>query len=174
MKVSCPKCEKNMQVEINKSFENFLVGQVDCVKWNYTFKRYISEADLEIYLAITETFYLLLSIIFKHLLDNFGFNILIILLIVVIVVLTMFMFKQVGNYIFINGLLKKEWVNLRFNEDIKKVRRAMTFQQILFIALVLMYFMGQAPTTMFLIAAALANIVSYLRYVQIINRERSE
>lgn len=170
MKTNCSICKTDLSQEIDRRFEKFEVGKVTCKKCGSKQKRYISEADLLLYLTLVELLYIVLTVIV-----GFAFDLgywWLLLLTGVILALSIFSQRNISRYIYNNAPFKKEVKDKEFNEDAAKVKKNINIQFSLFILLAF----GSVVFNDYRIdlygLLAIDIIVSLLRFILAVRKEK--
>lgn len=102
MKICCEKCHGDITSECNKSLESYHVGRIVCPHCHQEQKRYVSEADVLLFFAISEAGYLLLSLLSEFLFDRWGVSPVSILILAVFVIASYFASRSLSAAIYEN------------------------------------------------------------------------
>lgn len=139
MKIICPKCNTNITTHIYEEMEKNTPTSVVCPKCGLEQKRYLSEADFQIYLAFMEITYFLLSFITALLLNFIGFNIVFGIIVIALFIGSVFITNRFKLEIYGKGIFKQETMYIKQNVDSKNISRSLRWQFILFFALVITF-----------------------------------
>lgn len=173
MKIYCDKCKKDIGVKIHEQFEKNQVGRIECPHCHTVQKRYLSEADLLIYLAYSEICYFILSFITILLFDSMKIGILTIVIVIIlfaVVILTTSYFKK---YIYTNGFIKKETMYIEQNENSNAIARSIRWQFLLFFALVITFFTMDEAFWFFVAASIFAILITCVKVVLAVKKEKA-
>lgn len=139
MKIRCYKCHNDITGHILQEMEKNTPASIECPMCHEKQKRYLSEADFQIYLTFTEAVYFLLSFITALLLNFIGFNIIFGIIVIAMFIGSIFIANNFKCSIYEKGLFKKETMYIKQEEDSKKIARSLRWQFILFFALVITF-----------------------------------
>lgn len=139
MKIICPKCHKNISTHVYEEMEKNTPTSIVCPICGLEQKRYISEADFNIYLTFTEITYFLLSFITALLLSFIGLNIIFGIIVVLLFIISIIITNYVKYLIYEKGIFKKKTMYIKQNVDAKNISRQLRWQFILFFALVITF-----------------------------------
>lgn len=132
-----------MDKNIARSFEEYKVGYIECSECHKKNSRYISESDLLMYFACSATLYTLgvmtINFLFYLLLINFMNGFIVYGLIFLLFVGLFFATKYITYYIYIMAPFKKEWKNIKMEEDGPTIQKRMKWQFIMFLIVALMF-----------------------------------
>ncbi len=179
MKTKCTHCKKDISKIVNKRFDEYTIGKVQCDKCKTNQKRYISELDLMIYFGISCLTYSLSILSIFFIFDHIK-NILVSSIIIVIVFIGIFfLYKYIPYYIYENAPFKSNWKNFVFKEEEKVISKRMKWQFIMFLLVSLMF--GTTPQfvlyfyiliTAFILIVAIKVRLLYKRELDIVNKTK--
>ena len=164
MKIYCEKCHEDISSECNRNIENYTVGRVVCPKCHYEQKRYISEADILLFFAVSETIYIIMSLIMMFLFDKLGISFVSIGIILVMVVASYFASKTLSSAIYEKAYFKEKVKYKEFEEDRKAIQRNISWQFLLFFAVTISFLTLDEGKTFFGIAMPIAAILSFIKF----------
>lgn len=170
MKANCHICKTDFSQEIDKKFEKFEVGRVICKKCGSKQKRYISEADLLLYLTIVELIYIVITVLVGYGFDYFNWWLCI--LIMAILIGSYFLQKTVSRYIYNNAPFKKNIKDNELNEDAAKVKKNINIQFSIFILLAFGSILFKEYRIDLYGLLAIDIIVSLLRFILAVRKEK--
>ena len=130
MKINCESCGKPITSQVNSRFEQFEPGRVVCPHCGHKQKRYISEADLLIYLIV---------LVFIFFLLNWKMQVWILILAVGLFVATYFAMKYGSAMLYEKAYFKADIKNKVIQEDVNTVRKRLKTQFILFMLVAFMF-----------------------------------
>lgn len=172
MKSRCHICNNDVSLEADKMMEKFIVGRIKCSNCGSTQKRYVSEADLLLYLSITYFLYMLLTIAAVYVYDNLGTNWLMLLGFFAILVLAYFIQKTLSRYIYNNAPFKKAIAYKVIAEDKDKIKKNINLQFIIFFMFAFGAIISKDHRIEFIGAQALDIIVTALRFILQVRNEK--
>lgn len=140
MRINCEKCGKDITDIVSRHFENNKVGNCTCDKCGCKQKRYISEADLLIYLSFQEIVYFILSFITSLLFNTYKISISIILILLALFILAIITATFFKSYVYVNAPFKKATKNKAKDENQEKIAKSIRWQFLMFFALVITFF----------------------------------
>lgn len=173
MKAKCSICKKELSVEIDRRFEKFDVGRATCLKCGSLQKRYISEADLLLYLGCIETLYSGVTILAAYTYDNMNEQLWLAGIFAIVLIATYFIQKTLSRYIYNNAPFKKEVANKVFDEDPAKVKKNINTQFVLFFVFAIGYILVKQYRIDFIFAFILDIVISFLRFVLAVRKEKA-
>lgn len=174
MKVYCERCHKDLSVDVDRALEKFEVGSIKCDKCNYIQNRYITETDLQLNIAISETIYLILTAMCLYVYDNMGSSLWLLLLIFPFLVIGYFGVKQVSRWIYLKSPGKKETANCKIKEDQEKIRKSMSGQFSIFFILAFATFLIENYRIDLLGGMGIITIASYVKYYICTTNEKNK
>lgn len=173
MKVYCETCHQDITVEVDKNIENYRVGRIVCPHCRREQKRYISEADVLLFFGISETFYVMLSLLTEFLFRRWGVSLLSILILAACVIASYFASKSLSAAIYEKAFFKKENRNSVFHEDAETIQRNISWQFMLFFAIIISYLTIPEGKPFFAIAMPLSVILTFAKFfLQLRNEKR--
>ncbi|MBQ6493990.1 MAG: hypothetical protein IJI92_09035 [Erysipelotrichaceae bacterium] len=164
MKIYCEKCHEDISSECNRNIENYTVGRVVCPKCHYEQKRYISEADILLFFAVSETIYIIMSLITMFLFDKLGISVASIGIILAMVVASYFASKALSSAIYEKAYFKERVKYKEFEEDKKAIQRNISWQFLLFFAVTISFLTLDEGKVFFAIAMPVAAILSFIKF----------
>ena len=173
MKIYCDKCGENISPDIDVNFDKMYVGHIICPKCHKENKRYISETDLLLYLGLSETFYLFLSIITMFIFRGYKQLYIMIPLLLVIFILAFIGQKQIDRLVYIKAYLKQDIKDKELIEDKDKISRSLIWQSMLFLALAITFVTSEEFSIFFLIVSVLAIILTFVKFYLSLRKEKS-
>lgn len=174
MKAKCAICKKELSIEIDRRFEKFDVGRPTCNKCGSLQKRYISEADLLLYLGCIETLYTLVTLVIAYVYDKMPENMWLVVLGIAVFVGAYFAQKTLSRYIYNNAPFKKSVANKVIDEDATKVKKNINTQFVLFFIFAIGVIIYKEYKIDLLIAMALDIIISFLRFTLAVRNENEK
>ena len=174
MKIYCDKCNKIISPDIDVKFDKLQVGHIVCPKCHKENKRYISETDLLLYLGLSETFYLILSIITTIIMNKIKVFYLSIILILIVFIIAWIVQKQIDRYVYVNAYFKKELMNIDMKETMDSTSKSLIWQSMLFLALVITYVTTTEGKWFFLAASILSIILTFVKFCLSLKAERAK
>ena len=174
MKIVCEKCNHDLTLQVNKHFDSFEVGQVQCPECQKIQSRYISESDILLYLGMSELLYLALSVITLVFFYNVGISFWLVPVFLVMFAIGFFVQRKVSYYIYTVAPMKQDYKNVVFKEDVMQIKRSNNWQFILFFALAITAVTGTTFQLFFLVVAILAIILTFVKFFLCIKKERRE
>lgn len=172
MKILCEKCGENITVTVGEQLEKNRVGHPICPKCNKKQKRYISEADLLIYLSFSELLYFLLSLITTLLFDWLGLKWYTIVILIIMFAATVIVTWRFKANLYQKGYFKKDLIYTKFDEDGDKISKSIRWQFILFFAIVITFVTEHSVFYYFAAMALLSVILTIIKARLAINKER--
>lgn len=161
MKTKCLKCNTDLSRNLATSFNEFHIGQLKCPNCQTLQKRYLSEADLLLYFGISSTIY---ALAFSSFVGLFSVDLSLPVVIGIIFVLMIgifFALNYLTSFIYDKAPFKKNWKNIKQDEDFQVVKKRMKWQFMMFILVA--FFLGTAPDLIgyfiFLILAFIAIVM---------------
>lgn len=139
MKIMCDKCGKDITAHIYQEMERNTPKSIICPICNTEQKRYLSEADFQIYLSFMEATYFLLSFITAILLSVLGFNLYFGIIFIILFAGAILVTNKFKFAIYKNGIFKQETMYITQKEDSKAISKSLRWQFILFFALVITF-----------------------------------
>ena len=139
MKIGCDKCGKDITSLIYQEMEKNTPKSIICPTCRVEQKRYLSEADFQIYMVFVEATYFLLSFITAFLLSFIGFNITFGIIFIILFIGSIFITNKFKYAVYKKGIFKKETMYIKQNENSKTISRSLRWQFILFFALVITF-----------------------------------
>lgn len=173
MKIYCEKCHEDISADCDILFEKSTVGNVQCPKCKKVQSRYVSEGDLLLYFAVSETFYIILSLITLLVLEKLGISVISIVLVLAMLVLAYFFLKTASRSIYAKAYNKKELMNVKFKEDGAAIKKSLNIQYLLFMVIAFTCFTTDSFQIFYIIIMALANIFTYIKYFLQLKKERN-
>lgn len=174
MKLYCEQCKKEITGYVNKNIDDYNVGQVLCPNCKHKQSRYISESDLLLYFAISELFYLIISII-TMLMFKFAHSVLAMIAIAVpLLIVAYFVQREIIHRIYTNAYGKEDFKNHVFKEDGESIRKSISWQYMLFFAVAITFVTMEDVRIWFGILSVLAVILSFVKYKLCLKREKQE
>ena len=170
MKANCRICKNDFSQEIDRKFEKFEIGTVVCKKCGSKQKRYISEADLLLYLTAVEFLYFILTIVICYCFDYAYWWLIVIAIVVLIAAL--FVQKTISRFIYNNAPFKKEIAEKNINEDETKVKKNINIQFSIFILLAFGSIIFKEYRFELIGLLGIDIIISLLRFIQIVRKEK--
>ena len=139
MKIMCEKCNKDITQAIYQEMERNTPKSIICPNCHYEQKRYLSEADFQIYLTFMEITYFILSFVTAIALSYLSFNFIFGVIFVILFICAIYATNRFKYAIYTNGLFKKETMFIKQPENAKPISRSLRWQFILFFALVITF-----------------------------------
>lgn len=139
MKIVCDKCGKDITAFIYQEMERNTPKSIICPICKVEQKRYLSEADFQIYLTFMEATYFVLSFITAIFLSIFGFNIIFGIIFIILFVAAIYITNRFKFAIYTKGIFKKDTMYIKLKENTKNISRSLRWQFILFFALVITF-----------------------------------
>ncbi len=171
MKVKCTHCDQDLSKDIIKNFEEYEVGRIICPQCKNNTDRYISEADLLLYLSFTIIFYcgalFIIMTSFKY-----ELNIFTLLINVLLFILMYFILKQTCLLVFKNSFFKKTWQNEDVLDEQELVKKRLKKTQIYAIILVIVFGTQGELLSFFPLLMILFLIVLGWRYYNLLKQEK--
>lgn len=164
MKILCEKCHEDISGECCRNIENYRVGRVSCPKCGHVQKRYISEADLLLYFGISETAYVILTLITVPVFKAFDISIYTVLLLAILLIASFFLSKIMELKIYEKAFFKEKVRNKVFDEDVKAIQRSFTWQFMMFFALTITFLTIDEGRIFFGIAMSLAALMTFIKF----------
>lgn len=169
MNTTCEKCGKDIKTEINAAFDTYHIGKVTCPHCKKEQSRYISEADLLLYLLIVEVLYAIITVLVGYAFDEF--NIILVVFAAIALLGGLFLQRRLLLFIYFKPPYKKAFANTVLNEDAGKIKKGLNIQFSIFIVLAFVSIV-YAERRLDLIWLLLVDIiVSLLRYILAIRKE---
>lgn len=173
MKIYCDKCDKDISLLVDKNIEEYIPGRIKCPKCDKFQERYVSEADLMTYFTISCLGYIIAACILMKAIEIVGFKWYMIAIILLAFVGIYFLQKTLTRLIYKNAYGKKEYKNMVVLEDGKSITKRMRIQYAVFICLIIMLGTGTYDLWIFVVAALVFTIVSYIKLKLIIKKEKA-
>ena len=139
MKILCDKCHKDISSFIYQEFEKNTPKSIICPICKQKQKRYLSEADFQVYIAFIEVCYFILSFITSILLNFLGLNIYFGLIVLILLILSIIITNRFKSFLYTKSFHKKETMYIEQKEDSNKISKSLRWQFILFFALVITF-----------------------------------
>ena len=172
MKSNCHICHKDVSQEADKMMEKFIVGRIKCSKCGSTQKRYVSEADLLLYLSVIFFLYTILTILGSYVYDNLDTNWIMLIVFLIVLVIAYFIQKTSSRYIYNNAPFKKEVANKVFDEDAAAVKKNINIQFVIFFMFAFGAIVFKEYRYEFIGAQALDIIITILRFILQVRNEK--
>lgn len=164
MKCYCERCHKDISSDVDRALEKFEVGSIKCDKCSYIQNRYITETDLQLNVAISETIYLILTGLCLLIYDNMGQRWWMILLIFPFLIASYFGVKQASRWIYNKAPGKKNTANKKIAQDSEKIKKSMSGQFSVFFILAFAAFLLEEYQIEILGGMAVIAISSYAKF----------
>lgn len=174
MKISCENCQKDINAQIQRKFEQFEVGYVTCKECNKNQARYISESDILLYFGISELLYLFLSVVTLLSFYYIGISLYLIPVFLIFLIIGYIIQKRISIYIYVNAPFKKDYMYKSFKEDKQQIQRSTNWQFILFFALAITAVTGTSFQLFFLVISLIAIMITFIKFFACIKKERSQ
>ena len=172
MKIYCEHCHHDISIECDNHFEQYEVGRVQCPECRKKQKRYISEADILTYFALSECMYIVLVFITMIVYRIFGLSFVSMAVLLALFILAFFCSKQLSRSIYTTGLFKKETMYHIYEEDAESIKKSMKWQFILFFALAITLAAGTDFNLFFEAMLVLSAILSLIKMHLALKREK--
>lgn len=172
MKLYCEQCKKEITGYVDKNIDDYRVGQVVCPNCNHKQLRYISESDLLLYFAISELFYLIISVVTMLMFELANSIIAMIAIAVPLLIIAYFIQRDIIHKIYINAYGKQEFKNHIFKEDNETIRKSISWQYMLFFAVAITFVTMEDVRIWFGILSVLAVILSFVKYKLCLKKEK--
>lgn len=172
MKIYCEKCHADITVQCDSLFEKNTVGSVQCPECRKIQSRYISEGDLLLYFALSETSYIIFSFVPLFVFRTIGIGFISVAVIMASLVLALMCQKMISRKVYVNAYNKKELMNTKFKEDAEAIKKNLNWQFLLFTVIAFTAFTNEDMQMFFIGIMFLANIATYIKYYLQLKRER--
>lgn len=172
-KIYCDKCGEDISADIDVKFDKMLVGHVVCPKCHKENKRYISETDLLLYLGISESFYLIISIITKYVFNLVKPIWLLIVLLLAIFIAAFMIQKIIDRIVYEKAYMKQETKDKEFDDNKDQISRSLIWQSMLFLALAITYVTGTEFSIFFLLISIAAIVLTFIKFYLSAKKEKS-
>lgn len=169
MEAKCEKCNKNIKSEINTSFDTYKIGNIVCPYCHTKQSRYVSEADLLLYLLIVEIIYTIITVFVGYAFDNF--NIILVICAGISLIGGLYLQRRILMNIYLNPPYKKTIANVTLNEDANKIRKGLNIQFSIFIVLAFVSIVYAEHRLDIIWLLIVDVIISLLRYILAIRKE---
>ena len=174
MKIYCDKCHEDISEICIRNIENYVVGKTVCPKCRHEQKRYISEEDIQLYFGILEASYLILTVLSVVIFSRFSISILSVLLLFLLLLLSWAGSRFLASSIYRKGFFKKELMYKQFDEDQKSIQKNISWQFMMFFAIVISYLTLEEGKIFFTIAMPLAVALTFVKFFLQIRNERKK
>lgn len=174
MKIYCENCKKNISGYVERNIDEYRVGYVICPYCKQKQKRYISESDLLLYFAISELFYLVLSIITIILLNLANGIWMMLAICIPLLIIGFIIQRQIIHKIYLNAYGKKEYANIDLKEDGPAIIKSISWQYMLFFALAITFITVSEAKIFFGIMCVISVCLSFLKYYLCIKKEKEK
>ena len=172
-KIYCDKCGEDISADIDVMFDKMYVGKVVCPKCHKENKRYISETDLLLYLGLSESFYLLVSILTKYIFSLVKTIWLLIIILLAVFVAAFFIQKLIDRIVYDKAYLKQETKYKEFDDNRDQISRSLIWQSMLFLALAITYVTGTEFSIFFLLVSIAAIAFTFIKFYLSAKKEKS-
>lgn len=173
MKIYCDKCHEDITAACNTNIENYLVGRVVCPKCHHEQKRYVSEADILLYFGILEVSYLCLTFLMVLVFNNFGISVVSVVILLLLLLLSWAGSGLLASSIYQKAFFKKEVMFTVFEEDRKAIQKNISWQFMMFFAIVITYLTVSEGKLFFGIAMPLAVALTFIKFFLQIRNEKN-
>ena len=173
MKVYCEKCHEDISIVCSRQIDSYLTGRAICPKCHQEQKRYISEADILLYFGVSEAFYVLLSFIMVSVFARYGLTYVSIAMLMALFLLSWIASRWLSIAIYQKAFFKKDLKNTVFQEDQKAIQRNISWQFMMFFAIVITYLTIDEGKVFFAIAMPLAVLMTFLKFFLQIRNEKN-
>ncbi|MDO4940253.1 MAG: hypothetical protein Q4E33_01005 [Erysipelotrichaceae bacterium] len=174
MKIYCEQCKQEITGYVDKNIDDYKVGQVLCPNCNHKQSRYISESDLLLYFAISELFYLIISVVTMLMFTLAKSIVAMIAIAIPLLIIAYFIQREIMHRIYINAYGKEEFKNHIFKEDGESIRKTISWQYMLFFAIAITFVTMEDVRIWFGILCVIAVILSFLKYWLCLKKEKQE
>ena len=172
MKIYCDECHEDITLGAERMISNYDVGNLICPKCNHKQKRYISESDILLAFGVNEISYYIISV---GIIYSFGYlnSIpLVVLVILGLLVLAYFVQSLTNRLVYSKAHLKKAYKDRKIMEDNKQIKRTMSWQFMLFIALSVMFITDSSQQNMFHLLSFACIGLTFVKYFLCIRKEK--
>lgn len=173
MKIYCEKCHSEISNTIDTRFEQYKVGHIICPHCNHKQARYISEADLMLFLGVNCIFYMFASYGVITLMTTIGFNFYLIPAIIAAYIIIYIIQKTISKSIYKNAYFKKEIKNVDIIEDANAITKKMRVQFAAFIFIIIMFGTGTNDMRLYLLLSLVFSIVIFIKVYLLIKNEKA-
>lgn len=173
MKIYCEKCNKDISKVVDSNIEHYVPGKVKCPYCSKVQKRYLSEADLLMYFAISCVLYIFVALIFISLFDIVGAKWYLLLIIMFIIVCLYFVQKYISRAVYKYAFGKAEIKDKEMVEDYDAVTKRMKSQYSLFMFMILMLGTGIYDLWLFIIPSIVITLSSFIKLYKLIKQEKA-
>ena len=174
MKIYCEKCKKDITTNINERFDKNIIGNVICPNCMHKQSRYLSGADLLIYLTSIEIIFWIISLIIFFIYNYVEISFTLIPIFIIILFLLILFTNMIKNNIYLKGLFKKIPINIEFNEDVEKIKKSYRTQFIIFLACIIICITKKEGFWLFWLLSSLAISFNVIKTILAINKEKTD
>lgn len=172
MKTYCERCHHEITEDTDMHFEKYLVGNIKCKKCGFIQRRYISEADLQLYIALSEVLYFFLTLmgvyVYRNMLEKWW----LVLIFLPILIVSIFIIKNLGRFIYNKAPGKKEVALKKMDEDPTKVKKEINIQFYAFFAIAVVYIISPTYSSEFIFGLVIAICISFIKYWASVRKEK--
>jgi len=173
MKIYCEHCKKDITLETDKMIDNYKIGQIVCPHCNKKQARYISESDLLLYCALSEVFYLIMSILAMLLLTLANNMIIMLVIVIPLLVIGYIVQRDLIHKLYVNAYFKEELKNNVLNENGEEIKKRMSWQNILFFAIAITFVTMEGNKIFFGVMCVLSIILTFIKFKLCLDKEKA-
>lgn len=173
MKIYCDKCHKEISKEIDFIMEKNIIGNIKCEHCGALQKRYVSETDLQLYTALSETLYLALTGLAILFYTNLEGKYWLIGIYLIILIGAFFLIKTISRLVYAKAYGKRKHAEYVFKENQEQIKKSMTSQFSIFFIMALGTFIIDELRIELLGGMGIITIASYVKYYICISNEKT-